>query len=74
MTTRDATRPAREGQRHIYGAQGRPIATITPMRSEWHGALLAECERGHIYVWPTDVRQWMTVETGCPRCRVLGHG
>jgi len=71
--TPDVKQRSNDRQRRIYGAHGHAIASITPTRSEWEGALLAECERGHIYVLPVDVTQWLMTEGGCPRCRALSR-
>jgi hypothetical protein len=70
--TPDIKRRPGDRQRPIYDAQGHAVASLTAARTAWEGALLAECERGHVYVLPNDVTQWTTVEAGCPRCRVLG--
>jgi hypothetical protein len=66
--------PINDRHKRIYDTHGRVIASVPPSRAEWQGALLAECERGHVYVLPADARRWMVVEADCPRCRVLGHG
>jgi hypothetical protein len=73
MRAPETMRPLGDRQRRIYGPHGRTIGFVTATRSEWEGALLAECERGHIYLLPRDVTAWLWIEPGCPRCRVLGH-
>ena len=65
--------PINDRQKRLYGPDGRAIGSVTATRSQLEGALLAECERGHVYLLPRDVAWWMTAEASCPRCRVLGH-
>lgn len=71
--TMGAKRRATDGRKSIYDERGHSIALLSATRSEWEGALLAECERGHVYMLPTDVEQWVSADAACPRCRALGH-
>ena len=70
MTT--TTRRSAEGRRPVYGADGTPIATISPTRSTWLGSLLTECEHNHISIVPDDLAGWLATDAVCPRCTLLG--
>lgn len=63
-----------DGPLPVYEAGCRVIATVNSAKSRWLGTLLAECERVHIYVLPSDPVLWHTADAGCPRCRVLDGG
>jgi len=72
MTTSTTRRPASRDL-PIYGQHGQPIATVSQTRATYLSSLLAECERGHVYVLPANLAEWLAADAGCPRCRVLGH-
>jgi len=56
----------------IYGALGQPLALVSPTRLAYLSSLLAECERGHVYVLPANLAAWLAADAGCPRCKLLG--
>ncbi len=57
---------------NVYGAHGQPIAIVSLSRATYLSSLLAECDFGHCYLLPDDVKAWLADGAICPRCRRLG--
>ena len=66
------TRPLAQRGLAVYGSHGQPIATVSLARSTYFTSLLAECNLGHCYLIPDDVKAWLAADAGCPRCQLLG--